>query len=64
MYLYIYIYIYIYICIYTVSFCTISVSAQIGTGTIRIISIVTQILRPKFFEARLVKRAIRVGNSF
>ena len=39
---------FIYIVMYTVLFCTISVGvvAQIGTGTISIISIVTQISRP------------------
>ena len=38
-----YIYIYIYIYIY-------SVSAQIGIGTIRIVRIVTQVLRPTFLR--------------
>ena len=37
-----------YIFMYRVSFCTISVVAQIGTGAISITSIVTQILRPSF----------------
>ena len=35
-------------CVYTVSFCTISVPAQIGIDSIRIISIVDQILRTTF----------------
>ena len=35
---------------YTVSFCTISVVAGIGIGTIIIISIVTKILRPTFLR--------------
>ena len=35
-----------YIFMYTVSFCNIYVVAQIDEGTISIISIVTQILRP------------------
>ena len=41
---------FIYIFMYTVSFCTISVVAQIGIGAISIISIVTQILRPTFLR--------------
>ena len=41
---------FIYIFMYTVSFCTISVVAQIGIGTISIISIVTLILRPTFLR--------------
>ena len=40
-------YIYLHI---AVSFCSISVIAQIGIGTISIISIVTQISRPTFLR--------------
>ena len=40
----------IYIFMYTVSFCTISVVAQIGIGTISIVNIVTQIPRPTFLR--------------
>ena len=35
---------------YTVSFCTISVVAQMGKGTISIVSIVTHILKPTFLR--------------
>ena len=48
--IYIYIYIYIYLFMYTVSFCTISVVAEICIGTISIFSIVIQILRPKLLQ--------------
>ena len=41
---------FIYVFMYTVSFYTISAVAQIGIGTISIISIVTQILRPTFLR--------------
>ena len=49
-YIYIYLHICIYVFIYLVSFCAISVSAQIGIDTIRIISKFTQILRPTFLR--------------
>ena len=55
---------FIYIFMYTVSFCTISVIAQIGIGTISNISIVTQILRPTFLRQGFEKRAARLGSSF
>ena len=48
--IYIYIHIYIYIFMYTVSFCTISVVAEICIGTVSIFSIVIQILRPKLLQ--------------
>ena len=51
---------FIYIFMYTVSFCTISVVAQIGIGTISIISIVTQISRPTFWRQDFLKISARL----